>query len=221
MGWWRGSRLLSGGIGSRAAVVALLPFLWVAPERFTGKVVGVTDGDTISVMRESAPVTIRLDGIDCPEGGQDFSQRAKQFTSRMVFGKTVDVVVKDVDRYKRLVARIVVNGEDVSLALVRAGLAWHYKQYSNDPLLARAEVEAREQGIGLWGQGRQIPPWEFRHPVAQAVASATGPFHGNVRSRVFHRPGCPNYDCKNCTQMFRTKEEALAAGFRPAGDCLR
>ena len=56
-------------------------------ERFAGRVVGVTDGDTISVMRDGRSVRVRLEGIDCPERGQDFGQRAKQFTSDMAFGK--------------------------------------------------------------------------------------------------------------------------------------
>src|SRR5262249_54599095 len=81
--------------------------LWAAAgahEGFSGVVVGVIDGDTISVMRDGTPVRVRLADIDCPERGQDFSQRAKEFTSDQVFGKVVDVRVQDVDRYGRLVA---------------------------------------------------------------------------------------------------------------------
>ena len=76
---------------------------------FNAKVIGVADGDTISVLREGRPVTIRLDGVDCPEGGQDFSQRAKSFTSQMVFGKSVTVVPKESDKYGRLVARVIAD----------------------------------------------------------------------------------------------------------------
>jgi len=148
----------------RLAVVALV--LWsvpaVAQERFTGKVVGVADGDTISVLREGRSVRIRLEGIDCPDKGQDFSQRAKQFTSELTFGKEVTVDVRDVDRYGRLVARVSVGAQDVSVALVRAGLAWHFTKYSRDPVLAEAEQSARTAKRGLWGQGSPTPPWEFR-----------------------------------------------------------
>ena len=66
----------------------------------------VADGDTISVLRDGRSVRVRLEGIDCPEKGQDFSQRAKQFTSELTFGKEVSVDVRDVDRYGRLVARV-------------------------------------------------------------------------------------------------------------------
>jgi micrococcal nuclease len=194
-----------------------------AAERFTGPVIGVSDGDTITVLRDRAAVKIRLDGVDCPESAQDFGQRAKQFTATLVFRKTVTVEVRDVDRYGRLVSRVLIAGRDVSLALVQAGFAWHFTQYSKDPELARAELVARSRHAGLWSQPKALPPWEFRHPVAQAANddATAGPFHGNIGSRVFHRPGCPHYGCKRCTAVFRTKEQAVAAGFRPAGDCLR
>lgn len=206
------------------------PFLWLAmlavagfapvAQNFEARVIGVADGDTISVLRDGRPVTIRLDGVDCPEGGQDFSQRAKALTSQLVFGKSVTVVPKELDKYGRLVARIVVDGQDVSLALVQAGLAWHYKQYSNDRTLAAAEVEARRAGIGLWSVTSPMPPWEFRHPSSNLVSgSQSGPYHGNVSSRVFHRPGCQHYNCKNCTAVFNAREQAVAAGYRPGGCC--
>jgi endonuclease YncB( thermonuclease family) len=105
---------------------------------------------------------VRLEGIDCPEKGQDFSAQAKQFTSDLTFGKEVTVDVPNVDRYGRLVARISVGGQDVSVALVRAGLAWHFTKYSSDPVLAEAEQVARSAKRALWGQGIPTPPWEFR-----------------------------------------------------------
>ena len=112
---------------------------------FSGRVVSVVDGDTIGVLRDGREVRIRLEGIDAPEDGQDFSERAKQFTSAAVFGRTVDVRVKETDRYGRLVARVIAGGQDVSVALVEAGLAWHYVEYSKDPILQRAELSARSR----------------------------------------------------------------------------
>jgi micrococcal nuclease len=192
-----------------------------AVSRFTGMVVAIADGDTITVMRDHAAVKIRLDGVDCPERGQDFGARAKQFTSGLVFNKMVTVDVKTMDRYGRLVSRVSVGGEDLSLALVKAGYAWHFKQYSRDPALAQAEVTARAQHLGLWRQTNPQPPWEFRHPAPPpSGGSATpGPFHANVLSGVFHRRGCQHYDCHRCTRVFGTRQDAVAAGFRPAGDC--
>ena len=58
---------------------------------FQASVIGVADGDTITVLRDHQQIRIRLDGIDCPEGGQAFGARAKQFTSSLVFGRDVTI----------------------------------------------------------------------------------------------------------------------------------
>jgi endonuclease YncB( thermonuclease family) len=141
-------------------LLLVTPFL--AGETYTGKCIGVSDGDTISVMKAGKAVKIRLEGIDCPELGQDFGTRAKVFTSGMVFGKDVEIKKYNLDRYGRIVARILVGDQDVSLELVRVGLAWHYKKYSSDPVLAEAEVEARRVNVGLWSMPSPVPPWEYR-----------------------------------------------------------
>jgi len=148
------------------AVPALLLLLLTVPllagETYTGKCVGVHDGDTISAMKAGSAVKIRLEGIDCPELGQDFGTRAKQFTSAMVFGKDVQVKEYNLDMYSRMVARIYVDGKDLSLELIKGGLAWHYKRYSSDPTLAEAEEQARKARRGLWSMPSPVPPWEYR-----------------------------------------------------------
>jgi endonuclease YncB( thermonuclease family) len=186
---------------------------------FSARVVGITDGDSIVVLAaDNARVDIRLDGIDCPELGQDFGRRAKQFTSDLLFGRDVLVTPKSLDRYGRSVARVLVSGRDVSTEVVRAGYAWHFVRYSSDPVLAEAEQAARAARRGLWQRADAIAPWDFRAGNIPLQAGAA-PYHGNTSSRVFHRAGCPNYRCRNCTQEFSTREAALAAGYRPAGCC--
>ena len=112
--------------------------------------------------------------------------------------------VRDIDRYGRLVARVVVDGQDVNVALVEQGLAWHYTRYSDDPVLAKAEADARAAQIAIWGQSDPIPPWDFRCGIrGSQVEASEGELHGNRRSKVFHRPGCPNYDCKRRTRSRR------------------
>jgi micrococcal nuclease len=143
------------------SLLIILPLLSSA-ETYTGKCVGVHDGDTISVMKAGRAAKIRLEGIDCPELGQDFGTRAKQFTSTLVFGKDVQLNEFYPDQYGRMVARVLIGGQDVSLELVKAGLAWHYKRYSSDPALAEAEAEARRLKKGLWSMPHPIPPWEYR-----------------------------------------------------------
>ena len=131
-------------------------------ETFTASVTHVTDGDTISVVRRGTTVRIRLDGIDTPETDQPFGTEAAAFTAARVLQQEVTITVRDVDRYGRLVSRVLIAGVDVSVALVTAGLAWHYVRYSDDPVLARAEADARAAKIGLWHQTSPAPPWEFR-----------------------------------------------------------
>ena len=129
-------------------LLALTSALMASIATFTGKVVSVTDGDTIGIMRDGKSVKVRLDGIDCPESGQDFGTKAKQFTSSMVFGKEVTADTKDVDKYGRLVCRIIVDGR-ISLELVKAGMAWHYKQYSDDQARRCGSCGERSEGWTL------------------------------------------------------------------------
>ena len=132
---------------------------------WSGKVIGIADGDTITVLRDKEQVRIRLYGIDCPERYQAFSKKAKQFTSGMVFGKVVEVEPVDIDRYGRTVALVAVFKRLVNEELVNAGFAWVYTRYCDRPICERWKVleqEAREAKRGLWSDPDAIPPWEFR-----------------------------------------------------------
>jgi micrococcal nuclease len=143
-------------------VILVLLCAPVFAETFTGKCVGVTDGDTITVMKDRMAVKIRLEGIDCPEKGQPFGTRAKKLTSSLAYGKHVTVKTVTVDRYGRIVARVIAEGKDLSVKLVKAGLAWHYKHFSHDRVLAEAEQEARQKKRGLWAMPDPVPPWDYR-----------------------------------------------------------
>ena len=116
--------------------VTLAALAWSQPTSWTGKVVGVSDGDTITVMHHGKGEKIRLYGIDCPEKRQAFGKRAKQFTSGMVFGKNVEVRPVTIDRYGRTIAWVYVNGTCLNEELLKAGFAWHYKRYSSERHLA-------------------------------------------------------------------------------------
>ncbi len=130
---------------------------------FTGRVVGVSDGDTITVLHNGKGERTRLHGIDCPEKRQAFGKRAKQLTSNLVFGKTVTVQVMDRDRYGRTVCEVLLpDGRSLNHELVRAGLAWMYRRYTNDQSLSDLEEEARVAQRGLWADPHAVPPWEWR-----------------------------------------------------------
>jgi endonuclease YncB( thermonuclease family) len=135
-----------------------------------GKVIGVSDGDTVDVLDDNKTVhRIRLAGIDAPEKAQPFGQRAKEHLSNTVFGKRVEVIGNKIDKYGRTVGKIMVNGVDANLEQVKAGFAWHYKEYAREQpaadrtVYAAAEERARAERIGLWRESKQMPPWEWRH----------------------------------------------------------
>lgn len=141
-----------------------------------GRVVGVADGDTITVLtggRES--IRVRLAEIDAPEKSQAFGQRSKQSLSDLVFGKTVRVEQQDVDRYGRVVGRVFVGGTDVNAEQVRQGMAWVYRQYLRDTTLLNVEQEARAARRGLWSDLNPMPPWEYRHGGRGKLREADAP----------------------------------------------
>jgi len=144
-----------------ALIVLFLP--GIADADFSGRVVGVSDGDTIKVLHNGKAEKIRLHGIDCPEKGQAYGTKAKQFTSEMVFGKDVAVHVTDTDRYGRTVADVILpDGTNLNRELVKAGLAWWYGKYSGDATLGQLEAEARASRRGLWVDPKPVPPWCWR-----------------------------------------------------------
>lgn len=98
-----------------------------------GRVVGVSDGDTITVLVDNHDrLKVRLAGIDAPEKSQPFGSVSKKSLSDQVFGKTVNIESNKKDRYGRFLGRVIFNGTDVCLEQIRAGMAWHYKRYSNE-----------------------------------------------------------------------------------------
>ena len=132
---------------------------------WSGKVVGVADGDTITVLRDKQPQKIRLYGIDCPEKRQPFGKRAKQFTSELVFGKVVEVEPITVDRYGRTVAFVRVENISVNETLISDGLAWVFPRYCIDAVCDKwlgLQAVAKSGKQGLWQDSNVIPPWEFR-----------------------------------------------------------
>lgn len=145
---------------------ALIVAILAAPalgETLHGKVVGVIDGDTIDVLDAvKKQHRVRFDGIDAPERGQPFSNRAKSTLSDLVFGKTVRVESDGEDKYKRLVGRVYVDGRDVGLAMLEAGMAWHYTKYDQSQQYADGERDASSSRRGLWTDTNPVPPWDWR-----------------------------------------------------------
>ena len=142
----------------------------VNAETITGRVVGVADGDTITVPdADKVQHKIRLAGIDAPEKKQAFGNRSKESLSALVFDKMVEVVTSKRNRYGRQIGKVLVNGRDVNLVQVERGMAWFYRQYQREQspndrkLYEAAEDAANAEKRGLWRDADPVPPWDFRH----------------------------------------------------------
>jgi len=145
--------------------LTLLSALTCNASTIEGRVVGIADGDTVTVLdADNVQHKIRLGSIDAPEKKQPFGQRSKESLSALVFDKTVTVATTKRDRYGRAVGKIMVNGMDANLAQVSRGFAWHYKAYQREQsandrtLYAFAEEQARASRQGLWRDAAPIPP---------------------------------------------------------------
>jgi endonuclease YncB( thermonuclease family) len=134
-----------------------------AAEEFVGRVVGVPDGDTLTVLRARRPERVRLQGVDAPEKRQAFGERARRFTADLAFDRTVTVRTTGRDRNGRLLGEVVLpDGRSLNQELVRAGYAWWFRKYSRDERLARLEDDARTGRRGLWADQAPEAPWDFR-----------------------------------------------------------
>jgi micrococcal nuclease len=213
----------------------LLPLLAEA-EQFTGKVVGISTGDTLSVLRNDRVVRVRLYGVACPERRQAFGTQARQFTRDVAFRQTVAVVVDTVamgapDRRGRLIAAVQLpDGRDLSQALVQAGYAWHDTRYApHDKRLAQLQAEAQAAQRGLWADVNPVPPWEWdqgqRRTASPEVPPGPGSSQevilGHQRRKVYYWRGCPEYNriSRKDRIVFQSRRAAEQAGYRPAENC--
>lgn len=136
---------------------------------FTATLGKVMDGDSFYVKTGGRKVEIRLQGVDCPEKGQPYGDEARAFTRDFLEGRTLTVEELGIDDYGRTLARVSVEGRDLALALVKAGLAWHFKRYNSDRDLSIAEREAQRARRGLWADPRPVPPWKWRKEHQKAA----------------------------------------------------
>lgn len=148
----------------------LLAFGIAHAETLTGYVVGISDGDTITVLdTRNRQIKVRLAGIDAPEKGQAFGDRSKQHLASLIFNQNVTVEWVKQDRYSRTVGKVLVNGKDANLEQIKVGMAWWYEKYRKEQsvpdqeIYHAAEMAAKQQRMGLWRDENPIPPWDWRH----------------------------------------------------------
>ncbi|MEQ9563660.1 MAG: thermonuclease family protein [Woeseiaceae bacterium] len=168
MNWPIRYRHHTGGLFRALAAAVLLQFLAgiSVAETIEGKVVGITDGDTFTLLTPGKQqVKVRVAEIDAPERGQPYANRSRQKLAELLFQKEVSVQVQVVDRYKRPVGRPLVGDTDVTVEMIRAGAAWVYRTYSDDVALYELEREAKAGQRGLWSlpEYERVPPWEHRN----------------------------------------------------------
>jgi endonuclease YncB( thermonuclease family) len=171
-----------------AVVLLALPGV-AAAEALVGLVIGVSDGDTLTLLDDSKQQhKVRLDGIDAPEAGQAYGGRAKQSLAALAFDRRAEATCPKTDRYGRRVCKVVVGGVDVGLEQIRRGMAWHFKRYENEQgaedraAYSAAEEEARQAGRGLWRDRSPVPPWEWREGRRRPQQTAASSFGQAVLS---------------------------------------
>lgn len=144
--------------------LTLLAPLSVMASEWTGTVVGITDGDTITVLNsQKKQVKIRMTEIDAPESHQAFGTQSKQSLSDLCFKKPVVVNDHGTDRYKRTLGRVKCAGIDANAEQVKRGMAWAYRQYLTDQSIATLEEQTKSSRTGLWADENPTAPWDFRH----------------------------------------------------------
>mgnify|MGYP001590832047 FL=1 len=143
---------------------------------FTAKVQRVVDGDTVHVIDKAGKkFKVRLTGIDAPEKNQPYGLAATYKLTEILINKLVLLKSKPnngkpytIDRYKRVLAKIILDGKDINLSQVLRGYAWHFKRYqkqqspSDRELYSEAEIDAKKNELGLWEEKNPIAPWKWR-----------------------------------------------------------
>ena len=195
------------------ALHALITLATAQPQEgntILGKCVSVTDADTISLLVDKSVYKIRLSGIDAPERGQEYGTRATQALATKVKSKQLTVEVAGYDRYRRMLGKLMLDGESIEFWLVRNGWAWQYVKYDQSDALRLAQQLAEQDSLGLWaGEAnglKPMPPWEYRdrkrtlskikserETTSTPAPDATGSFWLNTGSGSRHNEGCRYY----------------------------
>ena len=185
---------------NRLMGAALFALVLATGAAFAEPVKRVKDGDSLVIESGGREVEIRLAGsIDAPELNQAHGRQARAELRSLVEGREVELKLFEGDAYRRIIARVLVGGLDVSEEMVRRGFAWVRRAYEPAPELIRLEEQARAAGRGLWAEADPVPPWIWRKTAG--------------RSRRDPKPSViPTVECgakRYCREM-SSCEEALA-----------
>jgi endonuclease YncB( thermonuclease family) len=170
-------RVAALALGAAAALAA-----GSARADFTGRVVGVADGDTLTVLDGTRQVRVRLWGIDAPERGQPWSSRSRDALAARAMHRDALVATRGTDGYGRTLARVAVDGVDLGEAQVRDGMAWVYRRYTKDRPMIAIEDEARAARRGLWSLPDPEPPWAWRAREARTSDASPSSQRGATKA---------------------------------------
>lgn len=156
-----------------------------------GRVIGISDGDTLTLLVGREQVRIRLAQIDAPEPDQPHGMNSKAALAALTFQKQARVEVVDVDRYGRSVGEVFIDGIDINHEMVRQGDAWAYTKYSHSTEIVELEDTARAEARGLWAlpESEREPPWVWRHTL-RAAQSEPRPLVCGTRSYCSEMANC-------------------------------
>lgn len=150
----------------------------LAPPGGPYEIAEVFDGDSFNLIAANQQIVrVRIAGIDAPEKRQPYSNKSKESLESLLAGGTITLTPVKIDRFERWVAHVSVNQNDIGLLQIQRGYAWFFTRYQQDlddrrkSDYARAEENARRDGLGLWaGIAASVnnpalapePPWKFR-----------------------------------------------------------
>ncbi|AGI32201.1 TPA: thermonuclease family protein [Mannheimia haemolytica] len=168
--------------------------VYAAERQLQCKVVGISDGDTLTCLVNKTPLKIRLQHIDAPEQAQPYGNKAKQALAQFVFQQNITAIVSGYDRYQRLLATLYLNDKNINLALVENGMAW---AYTTKREYIEAQDQAQQAKIGLWQDKFPINPSQWRKTHTSTLPQAV-----KKPENIANQP--PTIDCQiklSCNQI--------------------
>ena len=138
---------------------------------FSHPVIGILDGETLTLQINQKPVRIRLANIDAPERAQAFGRQSRQSLTELCMGKEAEYKEQDPARHAEIMALVTCNGVEVNRVQIERGMAWVHDRHNNDFTLPALQLMARRDRKGLWADANPVPPWEFRRPQIKRASS--------------------------------------------------
>ena len=159
-------------------ITFLVALMWIAgstlaQNEVSGKVVNVIDGNTLEIIgADQQRQKLSLFGIDCPEPGQDYADKAKKLLEKLLLNENVSVQIKGKDRWGNYLAIVVKENTDPRIELLKEGLAWTTEK-NPIPELEEYRIKAKEKERGIWKQENPTPPWIYRRQQSMMQAKSS------------------------------------------------